>query len=110
ARAQPIAALSQRFLPWIWYVIPVLLVTGTLLIIGEPTRSVTNPAFALKMLMLITVSALTLTIERPLRRDPLYWESSGGRRATVVSLAIVSLVLWTGIVFAGRWIAYISSI
>jgi uncharacterized protein DUF6644 len=109
ARAQPVAALSQRFLPWIWYVILVLLVTGTLLIIGEPTRSVTNPAFALKMAMLITVSALTLVIERPLRRDPRYWEASGGRRATVVSLAVVSLLLWSGIVFAGRWIAYISS-
>lgn len=109
ARTQPVAALAQRFLPWIWYVILVLLLTGTLLIIGEPTRSVTNPAFALKMTLLITVSALTLCIERPLRRDPQYWDASGGRRATVVTLAVVSLFLWSGIVFAGRWIAYISS-
>jgi hypothetical protein len=109
ARAQSIAALSHRFLPWIWYVILVLLVTGSLLVIGEPTRSVTNPAFALKMAMLITVSVLTLLIERPLRKDPSYWEASGGRRATVILLAIVSLLLWSAIVFAGRWIAYISS-
>ena len=109
ARSQPVAALSQRFLPWIWYVILILLITGSLLIIGEPTRSVTNPAFALKMAMLITVSALTLSIERPLRRDPNFWGASGGRRATVVLLAVVSLLLWSAIVFAGRWIAYVSS-
>jgi hypothetical protein len=109
ARAQPVAALSHRFLPWIWYTLVVLLLTGSLLIIGEPTRSVTNPAFMLKMAMLLTVAALTLVIERPLRRNPGYWEATSGRRAGVVVIAIVSLLLWSAIVFAGRWIAYVSS-
>src|SRR5687767_9971388 len=50
--SQPIAALSQRFLSSIWYLLIVLLVTGSLLVVGEPGRSLLNPAFALKMAML----------------------------------------------------------
>ena len=48
--------------------------------------------------------ALTLVIERPLRRNPGYWEATSGRRAAVVVIAILSLLLWSAIVFAGRWI------
>jgi hypothetical protein len=109
ARTQPVAAVSHRFLPWIWYALIVLLVTGTLLIIGEPTRSLMNPAFALKMAMLLTVAALTLVIERPLRRNAGYWDATGGRRVLLVAIALVSLTLWSCIVFAGRWIAYVAS-
>ncbi len=58
-RAEALAALSNRFLPWVWYALVVLLVTGSLLIIGEPGRSLLNPAFAAKMLMLLVVAALT---------------------------------------------------
>lgn len=109
ARGQPVAALSHRFLPWIWYALIVLLITGSLLVIGEPGRSLTNPAFIAKMLMLLTVAALTRVIQRPLLRDPGYWDASAGRRVTVIAIAIVSLVLWSLIVFAGRWIAYVAS-
>jgi hypothetical protein len=109
APTQTLAALSDRFLTWIWWAILVLLITGTLLIIGEPTRSLLNPAFGLKMLMLLIVASLTRVIQRPLARDAGYWDASGGRRAAVKGIAVASLVLWSCIVFAGRWIAYIAS-
>lgn len=109
ARGQPVASLSHRFLTWIWYTLLVLLVTGSLLIIGEPTRSVLNPAMWAKMTMLLIVAGLTRVIQRPLLTDAGFWDASGTRRATVKTIAIVSLALWSCIVFAGRWIAYVSS-
>lgn len=109
ARTQPVAGLAHRFLTWIWYALVALLITGALLIIGEPTRSLLNPAFGLKMLMLLIVSGLTRVIQRPLTTDAGYWDETGGRRVTVKAIAIVSLALWSCIVFAGRWIAYVSS-
>lgn len=108
-RTQPVAALSHRFLPWIWYALVVLLITGSLLIIGEPGRSLLNPAFALKMLMLVTVASLTAVLQRPLATEAGFWEASGHRRVIAKSIAVLSLTLWTGIVFAGRWIAYVTS-
>jgi hypothetical protein len=109
-RAQPIAALSRRFLPWIWYALVVLLASGSILIIGEPGRSLMNPAFGLKMLMLIIVAGLTAILQRPLATEAGYWDASDGRRALARGIAVLSLTLWSCIVFAGRWIAYVGSL
>ncbi|HKR37695.1 MAG TPA: hypothetical protein VJT10_22820 [Steroidobacteraceae bacterium] len=38
-------------------------------------------------------------------RKPDYWQVRG-TRAAVRAIAAASLLLWTGVVFAGRWIAY----
>jgi hypothetical protein len=105
-RDQPIAAVTDRFLPWIWYTLIVLLLSGSVLIIGEPGRSLTNSVFQLKMLMLIGVIACALLTQRPLRTNATFWESTAGARAGAKLVAIVSLGLWSGIIFAGRWIAY----
>ena len=108
SRSQPLAALSHRFLTWIWWALIVLLVTGSLLVTGEPGRSITNPAFFAKMIMLVIVAALTFVLQRPLATDAGYWD--GDRAAAAKGIAIVSLLLWSCIVFAGRWIAYITAL
>jgi uncharacterized membrane protein len=109
-RSQPIAALAHRFLPWIWYALVVLLISGSILIIGEPGRSLMNPAFALKMLMLVIVASLTAILQRPLATEAGYWDASGQRRVLARSIAVLSLTLWSCIVFAGRWIAYVGTL
>ena len=80
--------LEGRYRRVIWWSLPVLLATGMVMIVGEPARSLANPVFQLKMLLLLSAIAVTL-----IRRDS---------RIT----ALLSLSLWVGIVFSGRWIAY----
>jgi len=77
------------------------------MIIGEPARSLKNPAFQLKMALLVTALIVTALYQVLLRRDPSFG-SPGSRRAAATSIAALSLMLWTGIIFAGRWIAYYS--
>jgi hypothetical protein len=108
--SQPVAALVRRFLPSIWYALAALLFTGSLLIVGEPGRSLMNPAFAAKMLMLVVVASLTAVLQRPLATEAGYWEATDQRRVWSKGIAILSLVLWSCIVFAGRWIAYITAL
>lgn len=109
AQDEPVAVTARRYLPWIWYILPVMLITGTILVIGEPARSLENPAFQMKMLLLIAAMLLTFIVQRQLRHDPLFWDRSGGRRVTARGLAGISIMLWVGIVFAGRWIAYMQT-
>jgi hypothetical protein len=43
-----------------------------------------------------------------LRRDPAFGSPASGRRVAATTLATCSMLLWSGIIFAGRWIAYYS--
>ena len=108
-RDQPTAAYTSRFLTWIWPTLVVLLISGAILITGEPTRSLENPAFQTKMVLLIGAMATTAVLQAPTRKDPAYWELTRGHRLSGRALAVVSLLLWTCIVFAGRWIAYMNT-
>lgn len=108
-RGTPTATYTRRFLPWIWPTLIVLLCSGTILIIGEPARSLQNPAFQFKMVCLILAMSVTYALQRPLRVDPSHWDITGRRRMTARLIAVVSIVLWVSIVFAGRWIAYMNT-
>jgi hypothetical protein len=103
---QPLRSYSARFLPVIWWTLPILLATGLIMAIGEPVRSLESWVFQMKMCLLLLAIAVTVGYHAPLRKDSSYWERSGLRRTAAVLLAIVSLTVWVGIVFAGRWIAY----
>ena len=99
---QPVTRVSARFLPVVWWTLPVLLLTGVLMIAAEPARSLQNAAFQLKMALLLSIVVLTFSVQR--RIDTNRWNASGKLWRTAFPL--LSLLLWTGIVFAGRWIAY----
>jgi hypothetical protein len=105
-RDQPLLRFSERFLPVIWWVLPILLATGIIMIVGEPVRSLESPVFQLKMCLLIAAIIVTLGYQIPLRKDPSFWDRTTGRRGVSLVIALLSLALWVGIVFAGRWIAY----
>jgi hypothetical protein len=88
---------AARFLPFVWWPLPILALTGFLLISAEPARSLENPSFGIKMALLLGAVSVTLLYQR-----------RGARfdRALRVCIGVVSFLLWTGIVLAGRWIAY----
>ena len=103
---RPLAEVSRRLRPVIWWAFPVLLLTGSFLIVGEPQRSLESPVFQLKMLLIIAIIALMLAYQVPLGKDSKFWDA-GGRSAGIKLIAVVSLALWVGILCAGRWIAYV---
>ena len=78
-----------------------------MLIVGEPVRSLENAFFQIKMLLLITVIIVTLGYQAPLNKDAGFWEATNMRRGAIKLIAVFSLLLWVGIVCAGRWIAYL---
>ena len=106
ARSEPRADVARRFAPIIWYGTLVLLVTGVILIVGEPHRELANPVFQIKMVLLVVALVLTAVFQRLMQADLLYWDHTHARRAAAAALSVISLAVWIGIVFAGRLIAY----
>ena len=105
-RDVPLPEVARRFLPTIWPVLLVLLITGSLLIIGEPKRSLLNSAFYLKMALLSAAIVLTAWLQWSLSSSPNFWDKDRGRRMAGQLAATLSILVWCGILFAGRWIAY----
>jgi len=96
ATDQTVERVSARFLPFVWWPLVVLAATGAVMIVGEPPRSLKNPVFQLKMVLVAAAVGVTFLHHLLARAH------AGAARAA----AILSILLWTGIIFAGRWIAY----
>jgi len=104
-RDLPVRDVGRRFLPLIWPVVLILLITGALLIIGEPRRSLLNATFYIKMALLAFALALTGLLHWSLA-SPGFWDKDNARRVAGRLAATASLVAWCGVIFAGRFIAY----
>src|SRR3954447_3013375 len=93
---RPLQEVSARFLPLVWWPLLVLLATGAIMIIGEPARSLKNPAFQLKIVLLVTAVIVPLLYQFMLRRDPTFLGAGSGRRAAATAVATCSMLLWRG--------------
>jgi cytochrome bd-type quinol oxidase subunit 2 len=100
---ESLALLAARSARRIWWLLAVLALTGALLITAEPGRTITNPAFYLKMGLLAVVIVLTLWLAASAKRS----EKPNGAQLAVAALAPL---LWAAIIFAGRFIAYTESL
>ena len=105
-RDVPLGEITRRFLPTIWPVLFILLTTGSLLIVGEPRRSLLNSTFYFKMALLAVAIVLTVALQRSISSSPSFWDGNRMRRIAGRFAASVSILVWCGILFAGRWIAY----
>jgi hypothetical protein len=104
---QSISGLARRFLPWVWWSLLVLLVSGAMLIVAEPARDLLNPVFQAKMALLVVAMAVTVVFHTTVARNMEIWDLSPGKRAGAWVTAVVSLLVWTAIIGCGRWIAYV---
>ena len=99
ARDQVPGEMAQRLAPWTWSALPVLLVSGLIFVLARPQRYFTNPVFAIKFALLLPALLLAALLYRNLQSSS---SIGGGARL----LAVSNLIAWSGVVLAGRWIAY----
>ena len=72
--------------------------------VGEVTYLYANKnSWATLSTFVFHAALVTLFMSVPLKKNPMHWDSRAGLAKLV---AAVSVLLWIGIIFAGRWIAY----
>jgi hypothetical protein len=101
--SEPLQSVARRLLPAMWTLLLLLFITGSLLITAEPGRTITNPVFYTKMTLLVVVSSITLWLSKAARRELVPTTSLH------TAAAVFSMLLWAGIIVAGRYIAYVES-
>ena len=95
--------VAQRYLPWMWRALAVLVATGLVMVVGEPERVLGNWVFWIKMSLVALGVLLSVSLRRPLLRA-----ADAPPRRPAKALAWLLLILWVGVIFSGRWIAYTS--
>ena len=102
ARGVPLTEF-RRFQPLLWGGFWLNAVSGVLLLVGYPTKALTNPVFYLKLLLIAVALVLFVRIDRLIRSgDPAAPPAARRLRR----LAITSLICWAGAITAGRLLAY----
>ena len=104
---QPMEEVADRFVPWVWVALVVLAISGVILVAGEPVRSLPNPAFQLKMAMLLCAITVTAAFQMTVRRNMPAWADGANPALGMRVFAVATFCLWVAIAVAGRWIAYI---
>lgn len=95
----------RRLLPVLWAGFWVNAISGVLLLIGYPTKALTNPVFYLKIGLIGVAMVIVVRISRFARANAVP-PTQDTPPAPLRRLAITSLVCWTGAITAGRLLAY----
>jgi len=105
-RDEPISELAQDVRPWMLGSLGVMLVSGFLLFSTEAVKMYGNWAFRWKMTFLLLAILFTFTIHRKVTM------SDEARVAPLWRwvVAVVSVLLWTGVGLGGRAIGYVASV
>jgi hypothetical protein len=99
----PLGAL-RRFYPVLWAALAVNAMTGVLLVIGYPTKQLTNPLFYLKLCLI----ALAVWLLYRIGTDVLRAAEAGQKSVTTRAkwMALGSLAAWACLIIAGRLLEY----
>lgn len=106
-RQKRFSELAQRLLPWAWAGFALQVVTGMLLFSSEAVKLYANPALRLKMLLLFLAGVHALVFQRTVYRGVASWDDSTVPPLGAKVSGFISLLLWIGIVAAGRFIGFV---
>jgi uncharacterized membrane protein YhdT len=99
---QPVAQIAAGAEPWLILGVAMMVVSGIPLFLAESIKCLYSFAFWIKMGCLLLVLLFTFTVYRHVTRT----KSSSDRTSTARSAAVISLVLWAGVAWGGRWIGF----
>jgi hypothetical protein len=103
---QTLRQTMSRFAPWVAAALCLLLLTGTLLVIGEPVRELITFSFWLKMFLIAVSTIIAVTFWTRLRKHDRQSQEAVAARVSVRWLAMLTFLIWVCIIVLGRLIAY----
>jgi len=103
---QTLRQTTNRFGPWLFWALVALLVTGALMVIGEPVRELVTVSFWLKMFLIVVGTLIAAVFLKTLKRNDPRWEDAMSKRLSIKLMAIFTFLVWLAIIVLGRLIAY----
>lgn len=99
--------MARHLLPWSFLSFAVVVLSGFFLFAVDATEIAANPAFRLKLLLLCATGINAAFFHGVALKSVKFWNRGVRTPAVVRAIAVISLVLWTGVIICGRLIAYV---
>ena len=105
--ALPASAMARHHLPWARLALLLVVPSGLLMFAAHATDFAGNPAFRVKLILLAAAGLNALVFHRGTFRSVAGWDAHAAVPFTARAAAVASLVLWVGVIAAGRLLAYL---
>lgn len=100
--------VSSEVLPWTWVAFVFAVLTGVLMFVSNASKYIENPPFQFKMGLLALAGVNMAVFHLTTFRSIASWGAVQARTPGAARLAGgLSLLLWTGVIFLGRWIGFV---
>jgi hypothetical protein len=105
-RRTAVSEVASQLLPWMAAGFGLMVLSGGALFYAIPVKTYLNIFFRIKLLMLTLAGLNAWVFHRTVYRRVPEWDVDAAIPSGAKVAAGLSIVLWAGIVFAGRMIAY----
>jgi len=105
-RSEPVSRVSRAVLPISSVGFAIMFVTGILLFWCQAVKAYTSIFFKIKIALLVLAGINALVFELTVRRQSASWDSDPVPPFRARMAGITALVLWAGVICAGRTMAY----
>ena len=106
SRESGVSRLSRELLPITWTAFVVAAISGTILFISKATGYYADIRFKMKFVLMFLAGVNMLVFHKGIFQRVADWDISIPPPATARFAGAASLLLWTGIVFLGRYIGF----
>jgi hypothetical protein len=103
----PVSDLARHLLPWSRIGLGLVVPSGLAMFSAHATEWIQNPAFWVKLSLLVLAGLNAWAFHRWTFRSVAGWDRLVAAPATAKASAVASLALWVGVVTCGRLLAYL---
>jgi hypothetical protein len=106
SRGRSFRRMSSEILRWTWLAFAVTALTGSLMFITNATGYFDNVYFRAKVVLLVLAAGNVLAFEATAGKTVHRWDEAPTAPPAGRAVAAVSLVIWVGVIVAGRMIGF----
>jgi hypothetical protein len=106
SRQLPVTDMAGHLLRWARFSVVVVVPSGVLMFMAHATEMAANPVFRLKLLLIAAAVLNAARFHRRVFKSVMNWNQNVAIPATAKGAAVLSLVLWAGVIACGRLLAY----
>ena len=105
-QSQMVSRIYRQLMPWMIAGFVISLVSGAILFMGYATRSYSNTAFHIKLITMCLAGGNAIVYHLLTERGIAVWDGTPQPPPSARAAGVISLILWTTVIIAGRTMAY----